>query len=856
MKRTTARLLAAILLLPMLSGCLFTSCSQGDTAGDAITTSKEQAMNTNSPTAGESTQPNAPTEEVTNPPATNEATTGTPTTNEPTTDEPVDPPAPESTTYRYVVVIGVDGAGAFFKNANTPNLDRIFADGALTYRCLTANPSISAQCWGSLLHGVVPTVHKLTNAIVAATPYPTDSAFPSFFRVIRENDANATLASFSHWNPINVGIVEDGIGVHKVGNMGDAALTHEICTYLASNNPTAMFVQFDEADAAGHSYGYGTADQLQKISELDGYIGQIYDAYAQKGILDETLFIVTADHGGSNKSHGGLTDEEMYVMFAATGKTVEKGEIRDIEIRDTAAIVLHALGYEAPEGWTARVPSGLFKGVTAGERPVYVDKNADRYHETQPTPEVGSEGYITNFIKDHELKYYLPFDGDVNDVCGATVTTDGKLYFVEGYFGQGISLDDGYVSISNYAPAKSSFSIAFWLKTEGMNSDPCILSNKNWASGKNIGWALCFNKNKAIRFNAGDGAGNRVDADATLPANFRAGWMHVIVTVDRENGKITLCYDFGATTDTAITAKLLNTTFTAMSSLNIGQDGTGAYSASLAATMDELMIFDGVLDRADFNALAQYYGVDLETPAFRYQESTDTPAKDSNSYITNYVDKELIAYLPFDGNVTDSTGKSTTTAKGSVSYQDGFYGQGVKLGSGYVSIADFAPGMSSFSVGFWININSIEANNTKYDPPILSNKNWQTGKNTGFMLSLSNAHSMKVNLGDGSNRTDGEHLLPGDYQNGWVYVVMVMDREKGEMRLSYDFGEFFTVSLTDEVKNDSANSSYNVLNVGQDATGSYTYSPDAVIDELMVFDGALTQADVAALANYFGVGQE
>ena len=63
----------------------------------------------------------------------------------------------------------------------------------------------------------------------------------------------------------------------------------------------------------------------------------------------------------------------------ATGKTVKNGKIDDIEIRDTAAIVLYALGYEAPETWTARVPSGLFKGVTAGERPVYIDKDSERY---------------------------------------------------------------------------------------------------------------------------------------------------------------------------------------------------------------------------------------------------------------------------------------------------------------------------------------------------------------------------------------------------------------------------------------------------------------------------------------------
>ncbi|MBQ3592402.1 MAG: alkaline phosphatase family protein, partial [Clostridia bacterium] len=82
-------------------------------------------------------------------------------------------------TYKHVIVVGIDGAGAFIKDADTPHFDRIFADGAVTYQALASNPTISAECWGSMLLGVGPEVHKLTNGIVSSTPYPTDSPFPS-----------------------------------------------------------------------------------------------------------------------------------------------------------------------------------------------------------------------------------------------------------------------------------------------------------------------------------------------------------------------------------------------------------------------------------------------------------------------------------------------------------------------------------------------------------------------------------------------------------------------------------------------------------------------------------------------------
>ena len=87
------------------------------------------------------------------------------------------------------------------------------------------------------------------------------------------------------------------------------------------------------------------------------------------GILDDTLFIVIADHGGANSPdgkghHGGWTDGEKYVTFAAAGKGVNAVEIEEMNIRDLASIVLYALGIGIPEideqGWTSQIPAGMF----------------------------------------------------------------------------------------------------------------------------------------------------------------------------------------------------------------------------------------------------------------------------------------------------------------------------------------------------------------------------------------------------------------------------------------------------------------------------------------------------------------
>jgi len=270
--------------------------------------------------------------------------------------------------YSHVVVIGVDGAGAFFSETSTPRTYEIFKDAATSYDVVTSFPTISGQCWGSMLHGVLADVHGLTNKIVSSTPYPTDSQYPSFFRVAREAHPEAKLASFCNWNPINFGIVEDNLDVVK-GTGKDSTVTSQVLSYLEDNDPEILFIQFDSVDGAGHGYGYGTEGHLAALTAVDGMIGQIYEAFEKKGILENTLFIVTSDHGGTPEGgHGGDTPAERIVFLGACGKTITGAStIQNAEVQDIPAIVSYALGIEAPSTWTGTVPTGLFPEVTAAE---------------------------------------------------------------------------------------------------------------------------------------------------------------------------------------------------------------------------------------------------------------------------------------------------------------------------------------------------------------------------------------------------------------------------------------------------------------------------------------------------------
>ena len=171
--------------------------------------------------------------------------------------------------------------------------------------------------------------------------------------------------------------------------------------------------------------------------------------------------------------------------------------------------------------------------------------------------------------------------------------------------GKAASSDDGYVTVANMKPGKSSFSVAFWMKTPGVDDDPCIISNKNWNDGRGPGFVVSL-RAADTKFNVGNKL-ERMDYVAQLPFDYTTGWVYVVYVVDRENNLVKYSYDFSPFDDDGIPGSLKSADFSVGDSVNIGQDGTGKYRAPLSATLDEVLIIDGVLTDEDVAKLKKAY---------------------------------------------------------------------------------------------------------------------------------------------------------------------------------------------------------------------------------------------------------
>ena len=279
--------------------------------------------------------------------------------------------------YSHVVIVGIDGAGRFIRQAHTPNFDRIFKDGAVDYTARTETKTDSGPNWGAMLTGASFLKTKMENGTVSSVQRTSDTKYPSVFNVVRQAMPDSALASYVNWNAINYGIIETDIGVEEVNITDDNALTDAICAYFdAGNTPTLFFVQLDSVDGAGHSYGSGSTEYFAAIETADGYLGRIFDALERNDMLDDTLLIVAADHGHKLRGgHGRFSMRETNTTIAVRGKTVISGGTMDkcTRTRDLAAIALYALGVERPDSMTSRVPANVFVDVRGERRAIYKD---------------------------------------------------------------------------------------------------------------------------------------------------------------------------------------------------------------------------------------------------------------------------------------------------------------------------------------------------------------------------------------------------------------------------------------------------------------------------------------------------
>ena len=512
--------------------------------------------------------------------------------------------------YKYAVIVGIDGMGNFNKDTDTPNMDRIFASGAKTLYALSMYPTISAQNWGSMLLGLNPEVHKMTNGSIS-DGFNEDDNMPSLFREVRKVYPDAILCSYCNWNPINHGIIEHNLGV----DMQTADDDNTLCGMIekcVENKPKLLFIQFDNVDGGGHSHGYGTQGHLDSIKRADEYVGRVYAAYEKAGIIEDTLFTVISDHGGYDHGHGGYSEGEKYIWLACAGKTVMDSEIPFAQAKDINAIVRYGLGLDIPEydesGYSAQIPENVFTDYESSYRMI---APAPFSMMTQPTPAIDSEKGLLSFANRDDIKLAIFFDNSAEDeMKKAKLTLHQRIkYYTNGRYGSMGELGEtGWLTTEDVKFGKGSFSLAVWLKTDSSMKDDCCICGTKAMRKDSRGFMISLTSSETVLVLEGDSPSSRMEIRTEF-SSAPESWIHAIYSVDREKGIIDVYHNFTKKQSFDLGgfgAGLDNLPFTIGNecSLEDGREWNGNIF-----NIDDLLVFGKALSEEDVKKLTEYYGI-------------------------------------------------------------------------------------------------------------------------------------------------------------------------------------------------------------------------------------------------------
>jgi len=268
--------------------------------------------------------------------------------------------------------VGVDGLSPDgILRAEAPNLKRLREQGAWTFHARGVMPTSSSPNWASMIMGAGPEQHGVTSNDwqpdkfdIAPIAVGSGGIFPTIFGVLREQQPAAVMGVFHDWNDYGRLFERKAVNVIKDTD-GPTNAVREATAFWKDNQATFTFIHLDHVDHAGHEFGHGTPEYYASVVVADQLIGETIAALRAAGMWEQTILIVTADHGGKGKGHGGATMGEIEIPWIITGPGVKAGhEIKSpVSTCDTAATIAYVFKLKPPDVWIGRPVREAFKAA-------------------------------------------------------------------------------------------------------------------------------------------------------------------------------------------------------------------------------------------------------------------------------------------------------------------------------------------------------------------------------------------------------------------------------------------------------------------------------------------------------------
>ena len=273
-----------------------------------------------------------------------------------------------------LLFIGIDGCRPdALTQAQTPNIDGLINGGIYINDALCSingQPTVSGPGWSTMITGVWFDKHGVSDNSFSGSNF---DEYPPFNVLMEESSQEYHTASFIMWTPIHTQIFGSTMDYNELHSTYDGSVAQGAADYMSIPNLDVLFLDFDDVDIAGHSYGYSPeANQyINAIENVDEYIGWVIDAMENRPTFqnEDWLVMITSDHGGIDYSHGGQTIEERQIPIILSGSLVSVETLPEQSyLTNMVPTLLHYFGIENNCEWQL---DGISMGLNSTEFPSY-----------------------------------------------------------------------------------------------------------------------------------------------------------------------------------------------------------------------------------------------------------------------------------------------------------------------------------------------------------------------------------------------------------------------------------------------------------------------------------------------------